>query len=158
MWPIRLLIALIAAGVLASSHYTAYKSGKASTQRDWDRQTLEQAEATVKLVVDARAKEKVLTTKVTKVAQDYENAKKINGALADKLTGSLRELTSELDKRDAQLAATPTLNHGRTAESEILRSCAGALQELGGIADQHKEQVIALQAYIVAIQDIVKSR
>lgn len=148
----RILVAIVLSAGLAFSHFQAYKSGKKAVQQDWDAQTIAQAQATVKLVQDAREKEKVLTTKVNTVAQNYENAKKTNNALVVGLTSSLLDLQNELNKRDAADSSTPTVNHGTSPERVILRDCAVNLQTLAGIAQLHKEQIIALQAYINSVK------
>ena len=155
MWTLlspKVWIAIALSAGLAFSHLQAYKSGKNTVQRDWDAQTIVQAQATVKLVQDARAKEKVLTTKVNTVAQNYENAKKTNAALVVGLTGSLRDFQAELDKRDTQLTATTTINHGASVEYKLLGACAASLVELAEHTQGYSEQVIALQAYINSVK------
>ena len=155
MWTLlspKVLIAIALSAGLAFSHFQAYKSGKNTVQKDWDAQTIVQAQETVKLVQDARAKEKVLTTKVNTVAQNYENAKKTNAALVVGLTGSLRDFQAELDKRDSQLSATPTINYGASVEYKLLGACATSLVELAEHTQGYSEQVIALQAYINSVK------
>ncbi len=155
MWTLlspRLWIALAIAAVLTLSHYQAWKSGRSNVQQQWDAATTAQARETVKLVLAAREKEKQLTTKVNTVAQNYENAKKINTALAASLGDRVRDFTDELSKRDAADTATATVDHGVTPERIVLGDCARNLQALAGISDQHKEQILALQAYINSIK------
>lgn len=152
MWTLKLTIALVISAVLTASHYQAWKSGKSSVQQQWDAAITLQAQATVKLVLDAQAKEKILTTKVNLVGTNYEKAKLVNAALVTGLTSSLRDLKAELDKRDAADTQSPSSNHGPTPERLVCRSALENLQALAGIADEHREQIIALQAYINSVK------
>lgn len=155
MWTLlshKVWIAIVLSAGLAFSHFQAYKSGKATVQKDWDTATTLQAQETVRLVLAAREKEKQLTTKVNNVAQNYETAKKINTALATSLGDRVREFTDELSKRDIADTSTPTINHGSSTERIVLGDCARNLYALGNVSEEHRQQIIALQAYIKSLQ------
>ena len=161
MWTLlspRLWIALVLSAGLIGSHYQAYRSGKQTIQREWTAFNTQQELETQRLALAAAEKERQLNRKVNTVAQNYENAKKINSTLATSLGDRVREFTAELDKRDAADTATATVDHGATPERIVLRDCANNLQALAGISQQHKEQIVALQAYITSVQNLVTSK
>lgn len=149
----RLLIAALTVTLVVASYAFTYMAGEVAKQREWDAANTTQELETAKLVLAAKEKEKALTAKVNNVAVNYEKAKQVNTALVSGLTGSVRELQAELDKRDAASAATPTVNHGPTPERLVCRSALENLGSLAQIADEHREQIIALQAYITSVQN-----
>jgi hypothetical protein len=154
----RIWAGLAMCAAIAASNVYAYRAGAKSIRTAWDQAITQQALETLKISEQYRATEKILQTKVQKVSTDYEAAKKINAALADRLSGSLRDLNTELDRSASESAQSPTVNHGATAESQILRSCAGSIRELAEVADGFAEQIVALQGYIISIQTSGKSQ
>lgn len=157
MWTLlspRFIVGIIVAGILATSHFTAYRSGKASVRSEWDAAALAQANATLKLVQEAREKEKLLADQVTKGAKRYEDAKKTTAVVTGVVAERVRHFQGELDKRDAQDAQSPTSDHGRTPERLVLGYCAASFYQVGGLAEEYRQQIIALQDYIKSIQSI----
>ena len=91
----RVWIALVLAGFLAFTHFSAYRAGRAAVRADFDAYKLEQAAATQKAQEEARAKEQAWqdAANATTKAKD-DQIRSINARLG----AALRELRNRPER------------------------------------------------------------
>lgn len=149
----RVWVALILLGFLASTHFVAYRSGKATVRAQWDKDIAVRAEAALKAEQEARAKEQALAKarQQTEVKYVEEKRKAAVAASAAK---------SELDRLRDAIAAAPgcpapadpsaaTRAAGAARlELELLGNCATALTDLAAEADRLETRIVGLQTYV----------
>lgn len=141
----RFLIGLALTFVLAFTHFTAFRTGKAATQAKWETERAEQTAQALAASEAARNKERELQTTVTKVSDDYQNEKRKRIADAQLNAGKLSELQAALtDSASLNPTATDGTDDPRGA---IISECAVALVGLDGYAKGLAAKTSALQAY-----------
>lgn len=121
--------------------YTLDKSRQAI---GYDRAQAEHTAAALVASEAARAKEQVLQTKVTKVANDYQTEKRRRVADAAVNADRLRDLQDALSLANADTATTRGADDPRDA---IIRQCAGSLVILDGDFKSLAAQASSLQSY-----------
>jgi hypothetical protein len=114
----------------------------------YDRAVAEQTARALVASEAARAKEQVLQTKVTKVANDYQLEKKRRAADAVVSAGKLRDLTSVITA-----ATNSTTTSGADADPRlgIIAECAGAATKLDTAVKELADQTVALQQYASSV-------
>ena len=124
---------------LAFSHFTAYRSGKASVRAEWTAEKLAQSEA-------ARNREKAMTIANQGVDRELQAEKKRRAAAESRLADGLRDFTATLNSSDP---ATPSGATGAGGlERELLGQCANHLAGLAQTADRLEGKVVGLQSYV----------
>lgn len=141
----RFLIGLALTFVLAFTHFTAFRTGKAATQAKWDAERAEQMAQALTASEAARTKERELQTKVAKVSDDYQNEKRKRASDAQLNADKLSELQAALsDTAGLNPASTDGVDDPRGA---IISECAVALVGLDGYAKGLAAKTSALQVY-----------
>ena len=111
----------------------------------YDRAQAEHTAAALVASEAARAKEQVLQTKVTKVANDYQAEKRRRAADAAVNADRLRELENALALAADTDTATPS--GADDPRDAIIRQCAGSLVILDGDFKSLAAQASGLQSY-----------
>ena len=130
----RLILALIVAIVLAFSHGAAYRAGGKSVQNKWNVEKLEIATAAAKAAEDARAREQLLTTTVSKI-------RSVKDAEIEKLRTDLELANSELRQRPERPADylpqdARTGQRASCSADQLYREDAESLTRIAGDAEQ----------------------
>jgi len=138
---------------LAGSHFTAYRSGGATTRADLQAYQLEQTQAAAAASEVARAKETVLQTNLAKVTANYAKVKKDNAALTSSLDDSLQQFKTALGDRSLKNPAAPSGVNGAGGHIDnVLRDSASTLADhlakVATQADRLEAKVIGLQDYV----------
>lgn len=132
----RVWAGLIVALGLAFSHFTVYRSGKASVRAEWAVEKLAQSEA-------ARQREKGMTIANAKNDKDIQNEKARDAALIRATGDQLRDLQSTLG---AGVDSAP-LGGADDPRDSIIDQCATALVGLDAEAKGLARQATGLQRY-----------
>lgn len=132
----RVWAGLIVALGLAFSHFTVYRSGKASVRAEWTAEKLAQSEA-------ARNREKAMTIANQGVDRAYQIKERRRAADALVVAGRLRDLESTL------AAATDTAAPGSSDApfAGIASECARKLVLMDDYASKLAGTASALQGY-----------
>ena len=130
----RLILALIVAIVLAFSHGAAYRAGGKSVQNKRNVEKLELATAATKAAEDARAREQLLTTTVSKI-------RSVKDAEIEKLRTDLELANSELRQRPERPADylpqdAGTGQRASCSADQLYREDAESLTRIAGDAEQ----------------------
>lgn len=156
MWALlspRLWIAIVVAGILAASHFGAYRSGKATVRAEWDKDVAERTAAALQAEQKARAKEQILNAAVADARSRYaiqvKNVHSVAGAAAD----GMRQLQQALAGPAAAASATATARTDDAARARIVvGDCARVVQKMAAVLDEREQQLIGLQEYVKAIK------
>ena len=146
----RMWLAVGVVIALTVSHGMAYKSGRAVIRAAWDAEKVVQLAAVVKASEEARAKEQVLQSKVTKVSNDYQSEKKRRTADAAVSADRLSALAAALASATGANPATTAGVDGDPRNS-IVAECAGAIVKMDEAAKRLASQTIALQNYASSV-------
>lgn len=143
----RLWLAIALAGALAFSHFTAYRSGKASVRAEWNVEKLAQAE-TVRLQLMQRDRDQSeLNNKVRTVDANLQKQKALRAA-ADVGAGKLRDaLSAALDRAAAGDTAPASGVDAADPRAAIAGQCVRELVALAAAHGRLADQARALQAY-----------
>lgn len=149
----RVWIAATLLAVLAATHFTAYRSGKAAVRAAWDRDIAQRTAKTLELEQAARKKEQALVAQRQQAEKRYVEEKRKAATAALAAQSALDGLRSTLAERDRELATadsatTARVDGGARLERELLGSCATALTELGAEADRLEARIVGLQSYV----------
>jgi len=133
----RVWAGLIVALGLAFSHFTVYRSGKASVRAEWTAEKLAQSEA-------ARNREKAMTIANQGVDRELQAEKKRRAAAESRLADGLRDLESTI------AAATDTAAPGSSDApfAGIAGECARKLVLMDDYASKLAGTASALQSYV----------
>lgn len=141
----RLWIALAIAGLLATSHFAAYRSGRAAVRVLWDADVALRTTNALQAEQAARKREAELQTKVGKVDRAYQDQKRATATVAAAAAVGMRNL-------EAALAVKP--NSGASAPSgaddprdRIIAECAGTVVALDAAYRRLANKATALQDY-----------
>ena len=121
---------------LAFSHFTVYRSGKASVRAEWTAEKLAQSEA-------ARQREKGMTIANAKNDKDLQNEKARDAAVIRATGDKLRDLQSALG---AGVDSAP-LGGADDPRDAIIDQCATALTGLDAEAKELARTATGLQRY-----------
>lgn len=135
----RLWIALAIAGVLAFTHFTAYRKGKANVTAAWD---LDKARANS----EARSLEQARQRRADEAAQlAAARAHRIT-ADASNARAELNRMRSELDAtRDFAAQSSSSAAKSVAALSDVFEQCSREYQSLAEIADRHSSDAVNLR-------------
>jgi len=141
----KLWIAVVLAVVLAFTHFTTYRAGRAAVRSQWDAQKLVDAETTRKALEANRA----IEAERQKQAQEaIDESKKRETALradAAASRGALERLRNAVRAASSGVPSDPTnAVSGPATASELLAQCAAEYQRVGELADQHASDVKTL--------------
>lgn len=132
----RLWLALALAGMLAFTHFTAYRSGKANVRAAWDAEKLMAQEA-------LRQREKALSIANQGVDREIQ-AEKSRRLAAERLAADrLRDYQAASDRAGNTTTPGGTDDPHRTIASE----CAAALEKLDRYAQSVAGTARGLQSY-----------
>jgi hypothetical protein len=155
MWALlspRLLIALAIAGVLAATHLTAYRSGRAAVRVLWDADVAQRTAEALKASEKARQVEQELSRKVRNVTTSYHAARANTDHVAAAAAVGMRNLQSLLTKPSAAASdPAPAAGADDDPRNGILAECAGSLVRLDKEARRLADQTIALQSYAIGV-------
>ena len=153
----RLWIALALAGVLAGTHFTAYRSGRAAVTANWDVERLAQQTQRADAERDNRAIEAKRTEGVSNADKKYQAQRSVDRAAANGANSELQRL------RDVIAASAPgeTPRDPATAvclddlarTRDVFGRSATALQRMAVTADALETQLVGLQDYVRSITD-----
>lgn len=141
----RLWGAVVLAIVLAFTHFTAYRAGRAAVRGQWDAQKVVDAEAARKALEANRAIEE----QRQKQAQEAIDASKIretqlradaaaSRSALERLRNAVRTASGVVPGSTGNAVSEPS------AEGRLLAQCAAEYQSLGERADQHASDVKTL--------------
>lgn len=150
----RMILALIVAIVLAFSHGAAYRAGGKSVQNKWNVEKLELATAATKAAEDARAREQLLTTTVSKI-------RSVKDAEIEKLRTDLELANSELRQRPERPADylpqdAGTGQRASCGADQLYREDAESLTRIAGDAEQVRIAYRQCKAQYNAAADSLK--
>lgn len=156
MWALlspRLLIALAIAAALATSHFTAYRSGKATIRAEWQADVAARTAQALEASERARVKEQELSRQVEtergKYAQQLKNTRTVAAAAGV----GMRDLQQALAGPAAAASASATARADDASRARIVvGACAREVQGMAALLDEREQQLIALQAYIRTIR------
>jgi Tfp pilus assembly protein FimV len=144
-------MAIAIAVVLAGTHFTAYKTGRALVAGDWAAEREQTALAVVEAEKAARAKEQELTQKANDVQTKLNAEKKRAAAAAGAAADELRLLEAALAASQAASdSIAPTGANGASTGGLFLES-AKAYLGVAAEADQLANKVIGLQGYVANV-------
>lgn len=153
----RWIIAAALVVVLLGTHIKAWQAGSASTQAKWDAATARQAAATLKLVEDARDKERSLQAAAEKLRK-AKNAE-IND-VATKLADAVDSLRSRPSRAAAESGVPATAGTGPTGPgcrpAQLFAEDAALALELAADAEQLLAYARYCQAQYVRALDQFK--
>ncbi len=134
----RVWLALALAGVLAFSHFTVYRSGKATVRAEWDAAKVVQLAALADAEKAARAKEQSLQSKVTEAVN--AGAKRTQKANADaaavrRTADSLRDDLARA-RADMPGATCESVRKRADTYADVFGRCAAEITELAGRCDR----------------------
>jgi hypothetical protein len=132
----RLWLAMALAGLLAFTHYRAFKGGGAAVQAVWDAEKLAASEA-------SRQREKALTIANQGVDRAYQIDKKRRADIERATTASLRDFNAAVAEREYTGASCGADDPYRAIASE----CAAAIEQLDRYAQSVAGKAKALQGY-----------
>ena len=139
----RVWIALILAGFLAFTHFSAYRAGRAAVRADFDAFKVAQAQATQKAQEEAR---KVERDRQQQAQEAIDASKKREAVLRADATGA----RTALDRLRNAIRATDVPSgpgnavRGPATSDQLLLECGTEAQRLAEAADQHASDVKTL--------------
>ena len=150
----RLILALIVAAALAFSHGTAYRAGGKSVQNKWNVEKLELATAATKAAEDARRREQLLTTTVSKI-------RSVKDAEIEKLRTDLDSAVGEWRQRPGRPADylpqdAGTGQRASCGADQLYREDAESLTRIAGDAEQVRIAYRQCKAQYNAAADALK--
>lgn len=156
MWALlspRLLIALAIAAALATSHFTGYRSGKATIRAEWQADVAARTAQALEASERARVKEQELSRQVEtergKYAQQLKNTRTVAAAAGV----GMRDLQQALAGPVAAASASATARADDASRARIVVSaCAREVQGMAALLDEREQQLVALQAYVRTIK------
>lgn len=152
----RLWVLLAVLGVLAESHLTAYRHGKAKVRAEWDKEKAALIAQHDAEQAKARKREQEMQDATNKIAREAEQRNRdlaARVATANAAAASLRDEITALNSRPAPKdpAAAAYANEARVAR-ELLGTCAAGYRGLAEEADGLRDQVTGLQAYARSVR------
>ncbi len=149
----RVWIAAALLAILAGTHFTAYRSGRAAVMAAWEK---ERAIATAKALEAeqaARKREQELMAQRQQVENRYVQEKRKAVAAATATRSDLDRLRDELAIAPASCpapdpSAASRVASGARLERELFGACATALADLAQEADRLETIVVGLQQYV----------
>ncbi|NBU79951.1 MAG: DUF2514 family protein [Sphingomonadaceae bacterium] len=155
MWALlspRLLIAAILVGAMATTHFMAYRAGRAHVRAQWDADIVKREKQVIDLQQAARAREQQLVAAKNEAEVRYVQLKKQAAVAAAGAQSALDGLRNELAIAPSATCADPAAgaraDAGTRLESDLLGHCAQALVGLAAEADRLEAQVVGLQGYV----------
>lgn len=140
----RVLVGLFLAGLLAFTHFSAYRAGKATVRADFDAYKLQQAAATQKAQESARQIEQ---QRQQQAQEAIDASKKREAALRADAAGArtaLERLRNAIRATSDMPSGAGNAQRGPSTADELLARCAAEYQRMGEIADQHASDVKTL--------------
>lgn len=149
----RVWIAAALLAVLAGTHLTAYRSGRAAVTAAWEK---EKAIATAKALEAeqaARKREQKLVAQRQQAENRYVQEKRKASAAATATRSDLDRLRDELAAAPASCPAADPSAAARAAsgarlERDLFGACATALADLAQETDRLEALVVGLQQYV----------
>lgn len=155
MWALlspRVWAVIIVSALLATTHFTAYRAGRAHVRAQWDADIAKRDKLALELEQAARAKEQALVAAKNEAEQRYVQLKKQAAVAADGAQSALNSLRDVLATAPGPTCSTPAAgaraDAGARLESDLLGHCAQALTGLAAEADRLEAQVVGLQQYV----------
>jgi hypothetical protein len=135
----RLWIALALAGLLAFSHFTAYRKGKANVRTEWTA-AVATANAEARRLEQARQRRadeaaQMAAAREGRIRADAAGARRESDGLRDDLSATREHARQSLDACTVSLAAA----------ADVFQSCASRYSELAEDADRHASDSLKLQ-------------
>lgn len=144
----RVWAALALAAVLAFTHFTAYKSGKANVQAKWDAEKVVQLNQAKEDEIENRRIDSARQRNVidaqsaaTKRNTDLQADAATSRAAVDGLRNFLRANAAALPGRSDDAAGKYA-----AAANELLAICAGRYQDMAATADAHNSDSLMYQS------------
>ena len=149
----RITAVAMVAVFLAGTHWKAYRTGQDAITADWQADIAQRTAQALEASEAARAKEQELTRQVEtergKYAQQLKNTRTVAAAAGV----GMRELQQALAAPAAAASATATARADDAARARIVvGACANEVQVMAALLDERNQQLVALQAYVAAIQ------
>ena len=154
-WTVKTLVIIVAALVLAVSHYFVYNKGQDSVQALWTKDKLVKAEAEIVANQQHLAKIKQLQIENQKVDKQYVQEKRKAAVAAtsaqlelDRLRDELASTTSTGSKDVIGACPTARAYGGTGLEQQLLGHCAATLVGMAAEADRLETIIVGLQSYV----------
>lgn len=148
----RVWIAIGLAIILATSHFFAYRGGRAAVRAEWDRDIAQRTQLAIKAEQAARQREQLLVEEKQKAEVRYVQEKRkaaIAASDAQFDLGRLRDELYSLGSAPRKCPAPSTrIDAGAGLERELLGQCATALTAMAAEADRMEALVVGLQQYV----------
>ena len=147
----RMWLAIAVAALLAGSHFTAYRTGRALVAGDWAQERAIRAQEMVGAEIEARAKEQALTQKVNDVQAKLNVEKKRAAASAGAAAGELRLLQEALAASVAASSSSASARVDGAGVGGLFLECAGKYQGVAAEADSIANKLTGLQSYVTQV-------
>jgi ribosomal protein L29 len=148
----RVWIAALVVAIFAFTHFTAYRFGKGTVKREWDRSVAEQREAVIKAQEEARQIEQTLVAALHNTEKKYVEQRQKASVAAAGATAELERLRRAIAARERAATQDPApaarVDGGTGLESDLLGHCAKALVGMAQEADRLEAVVVGLQGYV----------
>lgn len=144
----RLWAAIVFAGILAASHFGAYRSGKATVRAEWDRDIAERTAQALEAEKAARAKEQAWNAAIADARGKYAKQVQATGVVVAATAIGMRELERQLNLAAVAGAASPHIPgiDGADPRPAIVGECARQLSALDEAYRKLADKARALQA------------
>ena len=148
----RVWIAAIVVAVLALTHLSAYRVGRAAVRTAWDKERAAQMQAQLKAEAAVRLLEQNMQRQVERIANEAakkQAALSARAAATELAAGQLRDEIARLNARPAPTGAelAAVVGEARTAR-ELLGACSGRYESVARSADELRDQVSGLQDFV----------
>lgn len=147
MFSSKMWIAATLAAILAFTHYTAYKSGRAAVRNAWDAEKI----SLLKLAQDAEHENRKIESRR---AQNVSDALQASASRAKTLQGDAGAARDELERLRYDTASSRLQLPSSTSAacvaaadttSQLLDYCAAALADVAAKADGHANDSLTMQ-------------
>lgn len=141
----KLWLAVLLAAVLAFSHFTVYRAGRAAVRIQWDAQKLVDAESARKAIEANRAIEAQRQKQTQEAIDESKKREVVLRADADGARSALQRLRNAVRTASGPVPSnTANPVSGPATAPELLADCAAKYQSMGELADQHSSDVRTL--------------